>query len=172
MRMVIKLINLMRIAGKGVDKFNKQQQTPLHLAVKLDFLPAVDILIKSGASINAVDCTGSSSIHMAVQGRSTKCLQMLLERCQEAELNTRNFDGLTPLHTAVDNGDLEQVELLLKYGAEIDVTDGKSGRTCLFHAAESNEKPMVELLLRHGANPDVPNYAGVTTAMAAQGRNL
>ncbi|KAH9504259.1 hypothetical protein Btru_064469 [Bulinus truncatus] len=172
MRMVIKLINLMRIAGKGVDKFNKQQQTPLHLAVKLDFLEAVDILLKSGANVNSVDCTGSSAIHMAVQGRSTKCLQMLLDRCSYAELNARNFDGLTPLHTAVDNGDLDQVELLLKYGADIDVTDGKSGRTCLFRAAENNEKAMVELLLRHGANPEVPNYAGVTTAMAVQGRNL
>ncbi|XP_059140504.1 uncharacterized protein LOC131928459 [Physella acuta] len=172
MRMVIKLINLMAIAGKGVDKFNKQQQTPLHLAVKLDFLEAVDILIRSGANVNAVDCTGSSSIHMAVQGRSTKCLQVLLEKCPTAELNARNFDGLTPLHTAVDNGDLDQVELLLKYGADIDVTDGKSGRTSLFRAAESNEKAMVELLLKNGANPDVPNYAGVTTVMAAQGRNL
>lgn len=27
-------------------------------------------------------------------------------------------------------------------------------------------------MLSKGANPDVPNYAGVTTAMAAQGRNL
>ncbi|BFZ14156.1 hypothetical protein BsWGS_17195 [Bradybaena similaris] len=172
MRMVIKLITLMKIAGKGVDKFNKQQQTPLHLAVKLNFLEAVDILLKSNANVNAVDCTGSSCIHMAVQGKSTECLTMLLERCLDADLNARNFDGLTPLHIAVDNGDLQQVETLLKYNADIDVTDGKSGRTALFWAAESNQKGMVELLLGKGANPDVPNYAGVTTAMAAQGRNL
>ncbi|GFO02813.1 B-cell lymphoma 3 protein homolog [Plakobranchus ocellatus] len=80
--------------------------------------------------------------------------------------------GLTPLHTAVDNGDLEQVDLLLSYGADIDVTDGKSGRTPLFRAAESNHKPMVELLLKRGANVDVQSYAGVTVSMAAQGRNL
>ncbi|XP_012944076.1 nascent polypeptide-associated complex subunit alpha, muscle-specific form, partial [Aplysia californica] len=172
MRMVNKLICLMKIAGKGVDKFNKQQQTPLHLAVKLNFVDAVEVLLRSGASVNAVDCTGSSAIHMAVQGHNSPCLHKLLQICPNADLNTRNFDGVTPLHTAVDNADLSQVQLLLAHGAEIDMTDGKSGRTALFRAAESNQKLMVELLLRKGANPDIHNYAGVTCAMAAQGRNL
>ncbi|GFR94249.1 B-cell lymphoma 3 protein [Elysia marginata] len=146
--------------------------TPLHLAIKLDFTEAVELLLKSGADVNAVDCSGSSAIHMAVQGRSTPILRLLMEKCPDVQLNNRNIDGLTPLHTAVDNGDLEQAELLLSHGADIDVTDGKSGRTPLFRAAESNHKPMVELLLKRGANAEVPSYAGVTVSMAAQGRNL
>ncbi|RUS75722.1 hypothetical protein EGW08_016504, partial [Elysia chlorotica] len=172
MRMVDKLISLMRIAGKNVDKFNKQQQTPLHLAIKLDFTEAVELLLKSGADVNAVDCSGSSAIHMAVQNRSTPILHLLLEKQLMIACIILTTSGLTPLHLAVDNGDLEQAELLLKHGADIDVTDGKSGRTPLFRAAESNHKPMVELLLRRGANVDVASYAGVTVSMAAQGRNL
>ena len=42
------------------------------------------------------------------------------------------------------------VQILLAHGADIDMTDGKSGRTSLFRAAESNQKAMVELLLRKG----------------------
>ncbi|GFO02810.1 nuclear factor NF-kappa-b p100 subunit-like [Plakobranchus ocellatus] len=94
MRMVAKLISLMRIAGKHVDKFNKQQQTPLHLAIKLDFTEAVELLLKFGADVNAVDCSGSSAIHMAVQGRSTPILRLLLEKCPLAQLNNRNIEEL------------------------------------------------------------------------------
>ncbi|KAL8587219.1 hypothetical protein ACOMHN_013304 [Nucella lapillus] len=69
------------------------------------------------------------------------------------------------------NNDLEIVVRLLDQGADINIMDGKSGRTVLFHAAETNQRSAVELLLSRGADPEIANYAGVVPALAAQGRN-
>ncbi|XP_041372985.1 uncharacterized protein LOC121386219 [Gigantopelta aegis] len=172
--LVEKFIKLMRIARKTVDKFNKDKQTPLHLAVKLDLVWAVQSLLEAGADVNLVDKTGCTSLHLAVKHRLKQCLSCL---CQfsgsvKMDLNTRNFDGLTPLHTAVENRDVEMVRLLLENGANVDLPDGKSGRTALFHAAENNQLDIAELFLQRGANPALPNYAGITAVMSSQARNL
>ncbi|KAK7497100.1 hypothetical protein BaRGS_00011630 [Batillaria attramentaria] len=197
--MVKKLIQLMALAGRRVDRYNKQQQTPLHLAIKLSYLPAIQMLLEAGANPNEtplhlaiklsylpaiqmlleaganpneVDSTGLTSIHMAVQGRDLDCLEALLQWSKfPCDLNNRNFEGLAPLHTAVINNDLDIVKTLLDHNADINIMDGKSGRTVLFHAAEGNQRTAVELLLRRGADPEIANYAGVIPAMAAQGRS-
>lgn len=69
-------------------------QTPLHLAIKLAFLPAIQMLLEEGSDPNLVDSTGSTSIHMAVQGRDSDCLEALLQWSKfECDLNYRNFEG-------------------------------------------------------------------------------
>ncbi|XP_076457761.1 uncharacterized protein LOC143291654 [Babylonia areolata] len=170
--MVKKLIQLMALAGQKVDRYNKQHQTPLHLAVKLTSLSAMEMLLEAGADPNLVDSGGLTSTHMAVQGRDIDCLEALLQWSKfPCDLDYRNFEGLAPIHTAVMNNDLEIVTRLLEQGADVNIMDGKSGRTVLFHAAETNQKAAVELLLNRGADPEIANYAGVVPALAAQGRN-
>lgn len=170
--MVKKLIQLMALAGQRVDRYNKQHQTPLHLAVKLQSLVSIQMLLQAGADQNLVDSMGLTSVHMAVQRRDIDCVEALLQwSTYPCDLNYRNFEGMAPIHTAVMNNDLEIVHLLLEHGADVNIMDGKSGRTVLFHAAETNQKTAVELLLNHGADPEIANYAGVVPAMAAQGRS-
>ncbi|KAK7106025.1 hypothetical protein V1264_017331 [Littorina saxatilis] len=170
--MVKKLIQLMALAGQKVDRYNKQHQTPLHLAVKLMSLPSIQMLLEAGADPNLVDSVGLTSTHMSVQGRDIDCLEALLQWSKfTCDINNRNFEGLAPLHSAVINNDLEVATRLLEQGADINIMDGKSGRTALFHAAETNQKAAVELLLNRGADPEIANYAGVVPAMAAQGRS-
>ena len=81
------------------------------------------------------------------------------------------YTGLCPLHLAVQSRDIVIVQsILLRPGIDINLIDGKSGRTPLFHAAENNLYPICELLLVHGANPNMQNYSGNTAVHAASGR--
>jgi len=72
--------------------------------------------------------------------------------------------GLTPLHMAAQNGQLEAIQLLITLGADTNVTD-KYGNgplwtathhACLAIATERNHS-IVRLLLEGGADPDNKN---------------
>ena len=78
--------------------------------------------------------------------------------------------GFAPLHLAVLSGEAELVTTLIDVGSDVDITDGKSGRTPLFHAAESNLCDIASLLLKRAACVSIANYAGSTTVCAASGR--
>ena len=60
----------------------------------------------------------------------------------------RNISNI-PLHIAVQNGDVEEVERLLKSGANPDA-QSVSGATALHNAARYGNKELALLLLEHG----------------------
>ncbi|XP_052059609.1 uncharacterized protein LOC127700227 [Mytilus californianus] len=170
--MVQKFVHLMSISGKSVDKFNKAQQTPLHIAVELKFIQAVHTLLLAGANPNLVNKNGETCIHIAVKSNSVDCLHLIFKYTMKPDLNARNFDGLAPIHIAVMRSNMEIVRFLLAERADVNIQDGKSGRTPLFYSVEGNLIPMVELFQKVGANLDLPNYASVTAVMAAQARGF
>ena len=57
---------------------------------------------------------------------------------------------MTALHMAVLVGNADMVSLLVEARANLDIMDGKSGRTAVFHAAESNQYRISSILLQHG----------------------
>ena len=78
-----------------------------------------------------------------------------------ADVNVRDEeDGLTPLHYAAELGFIKDMQLLLKYGAQIDQRDG-AGQTPLFSAVRSHGAA-VGLLLDRGANTSLRDRDGHT----------
>ena len=68
----------------------------------------------------------------------------------------------TALHKAAHQGDVNQVEELIKSG-EIDVNAlGAQDRTALHRACGSNQREVLDLLLGLGANKDQSDKAGRT----------
>ena len=80
--------------------------------------------------------------------------------------------GLSPLHSAVLHKKLSLVEELIDAGAEVDLVEGKSGRTSLHLATETNQHDMVKLLLNKGAGVNLQSYSGSTALHLASGRGL
>lgn len=58
-----------------------------------------------------------------------------------------HFLGDTALILCVLNQKQLKAEILLSAGADVNITDKKSGRTSLFHAVEANDGNFVTLLL-------------------------
>ena len=63
-------------------------------------------------------------------------------------LNVQNVDGDFPLHTAIRNGNVDCVQMLLDNGAEVNLTNHK-GQTPLHLAAEVGKLCEVGLLVQH-----------------------
>ena len=67
-----------------------------------------------------------------------------------------------PLLNAVLEGNLEEVQKLLKQGADIHAQDLKSGWTPLHWAALGGSRDVVAFLIEHGANIKAKNKSGET----------
>lgn len=94
-----------------------------------------------------------------------------------SQINVGDEDlGSTPLHAASYDGQAHICELLLEYGANVDVLD-INGCTPLRKAVQQGHEEVVKILLAHGANVEIPNHSGWTpiytsTAGYSMGTNI
>lgn len=105
--------------------------TPLHILVgnfddvwneRADYTPfynMMNLLLSSGAEIDAQDDEGSTPLCVAVRNENEGLTKALLEA--GANPNIRDMGGATPLLVACNRGCGEIIKLLLQHGAEIDV---------------------------------------------------
>ena len=67
----------------------------------------------------------------------------------EVNINSQNHNGSTPLHLAVEKGNLDMIKTLLKYGSNPNIQDSvETGNNNSMHLAVSlNMLPVLELFL-------------------------
>lgn len=82
-------------------------------------------------------------------------------RIKEANETESCFRGWSILHLACHSDSKLMVELLLQFGADINMCD-YHGRTPLHHCISSGKNPLAKFLLRRGAKPSVKDAAGHT----------
>ena len=70
-------------------------------------------------------------------------------------------DGISPLHSAAWNGQVEAARLLLAHGVEVDV-NSSGGMTPLMHAAKGNRERMARILIEAGADVNAASANGNT----------
>jgi ankyrin repeat protein len=116
-------------------------------AVLSEHTSALDILLKEGASIDAVLPTNHPSL-ILLQSKLPHFTFLLADD---------EFPGQALIHVASGlPGGIALMELVLKYGPSVDQQD-ETGCTALLIAASKNHVQVVELLLRHGADPKIIN---------------
>jgi ankyrin repeat protein len=76
-----------------------------------------------------------------------------------ANINAKNFSGVTALHLAVRNSYFDTAEVLLKNGALVNVKDN-DGWTPLMRASLNGDSKIVKLLLDNGSNVWTTNNSG------------
>ena len=91
-------------------------------------------LIKLGANIHAKDVAGYTPLHHCLTFSSNPTTWSMAKQLLEAGANpnTQNRFGSTPLFFPVNAANLENVGLLLKYGADPDIKDW-DGIDCRLH---------------------------------------
>jgi ankyrin repeat protein len=166
---------------------NHLWQTPLHLAVLTNQAGLVRRLLCAGADATCQDKDGNTPLHIACKKGYEEIVRQLLMPVQKEELrdNTydipyqrlpqdlsiRNYEGETCLHIAVRHSHINIVSFLLAFGVDINIGDGKSGRTALHIASELNNVDIIKIILnRRDAKIDTRNYAGLTPVQLAYGR--
>ncbi|XP_065578779.1 poly [ADP-ribose] polymerase tankyrase-like [Artemia franciscana] len=116
-------VKCLLVEGANPNARDGMYRTPLHNAAEKNRI--VDIystLIKHGAEIDPLDSYNQTPLQLAIlylaELSSIRCL---LER--GANQNTRDRRERTPLHYAAQKGRIDVCQLLLSYGAKLDVFD-------------------------------------------------
>ncbi len=172
------IASLIKIAPDGADEIFEAEQghphsaTCLMEAVKFKQLAAAELLLKSGAQIQASTRSYDSALQLAAEIGEPEMIRLLVK--YHADVNQPAM-GRTPLHQAMIHSHYEAAKALYAAGAKIDFyssvgagrvqliaaslaedpsrasrPDG-AGRTPLEYAAANQRGEMVQLLLDKGA---------------------
>ncbi|NXN74153.1 NFKB2 factor, partial [Himantopus himantopus] len=92
---------------------------PVHLAVKAKSLACLDLLVRKGADVNAMERQGGRTpLHLAVEMENLNMATHLVKKLG-ADFDRQTFAGNTPLHLAAGLGSPTLTKLLLKAGANV-----------------------------------------------------
>ena len=107
---------------------------------------------------------GDAPLADAMEKMDRAAVRALLQR--RADVNAPQVDGMTALHWAAYQDDVESVELLLRAGANVRGAN-RYGITPLTLAITNGDSAMVEALLKAGADPNTTLPGGETALMTA-----
>lgn len=156
------------------------EQSLLMSAATFGNVESARILLDEGAEIDWTNANGESALFKAVAGKHTTMVNFLLERganasiigpnrttlihlCLENPQNLRkvllsfpepnllNEFGSAPIHSAAYDCRLEAIDILLEFGANINITDNH-GKTPLLYAVSTGNCDLVQYLLEKGAD--------------------
>lgn len=112
------ILELLLQQFKSVDVLDKSSRTPAQLATLAGSIGNLQLFIAKGADVIWSNIVNESLLHTASFYNRTEAVAFLLEK--KADFSKRNYIGLTPLHTASENGHLEIVRRLFDAGASAD----------------------------------------------------
>ena len=147
-------LTVLRQCGRTFKTWEREGDTPLHLAAWSDAAATAETLIEFGADPHARLTSGCTPLHVAARFDAIGAATALI--ANGAEVNDRDKRGWTPLHAAVRCDAFAIAELLLSRGTEVNAK-AERGLTPL-HFAIIGDAPNVRdtprfarLLLEHGA---------------------
>ena len=143
---------------------------PLPAALSKRHFRVADLLIKHGAVVDVRDRDGWSPLYVTVPILdSVDIMRWLLKHGANPSVQTNI--RRTPLHCAAYNANLEAVQVLLEYGADVSLRDTEDGNTPLHDVLteirisplpEGKVVEIVRRLLEYGANPNIRSADGST----------
>lgn len=137
----------MRMARHTAEYYKLKE--PLHCAAKDGTVTQLEELLKAGADVNKLSANKLTALHVACQWNTPETVELLLS--YKSDINAKNDNGCTPLHEAIE-GSFENVQILLKAGADMTVRREDDDFSCLELAVSDASPRVVKLLIEYGAD--------------------
>lgn len=126
----------------------------------------VDMVIKHGANVNALDNNGTTALMAAIRNQEyhrEEIIKTLIDKGADVNLISTERERRTPLHLAINENNENIVKLLIKSGANVNAKDS-SGNTPIITAFNRDQfsADIIKLLLEHGADVNTMTKDGQT----------
>ena len=102
-----------------LEEFDKNENTPLHIAAMRGYIKIVKMLLDMDACIDAKNDLNLTPLHLAAKHGRSRIVQMLLQQ-DVSIVNDEDDSSNTPLHLAALEGHFKVVQILLQCGAAVD----------------------------------------------------
>lgn len=159
-------VTLLIAADADLETVDRNGMAPLLRAAQTGQRAQLEELLSAGANLFALDNASRTSLWWAVKNHHSDVAYALLDHFNKGVTpKQEDVDGVTPLHLAVQEDDVELVRRLSVLEALNAPTE--TGSSPLLLAAFAGTTSIVELLLALGAELDQANSLGDTPLMAA-----
>jgi ankyrin repeat protein len=118
----------------GPNVQSDSKRTPLHAAAWYNETQILDLLIRSGAKVDAVGHKQVTALHFAANSNHLACIERLLAAGADPNRHEAVLSA-TPLGMSVEHGNINAVKALLQAGANGQVLDPKKSKTTAYHVA-------------------------------------
>ncbi|KAL8785217.1 MAG: hypothetical protein Q9213_003486 [Squamulea squamosa] len=140
--------------------FNKDGQTPIHLAAQTGRVDAVRLFLNHGVAPNLRSQDGYTPLHWATFNGSLETVNVLVD--YGADLTAQNDAGETVLHTCLLYKSHDNiVSFIVRNGVPVNAADAR-GRGALHEAARRGYASTIQILVEHGADIDMQDQLGWT----------
>ena len=159
------LVQLLLDAGADVNAASEEGETPFYIACSKGFESVVEKMLECGAKVDG-NSVQKLPLVAACENKHMSVVQLLLTNGANPNLQEDNDCYSLPLHIAAISGDIDLLELLLKHGAEVDITD-RDGDTALRRTivktySSGDVIPVIDILLDNKADVNKENKDGKT----------
>ena len=124
-------------------------------------IASIALILSIAVGLNAAE----SPIAEAAARGDREAVKSLLKKA--ADVNAAQGDGMTALHWAAMNGDLELAEMLIVAGGNVRATTRLGTYTPLYLASQKGHAPIIQALIRAGADLKTGTPNGTTPLMVA-----
>ena len=152
--------------GAHTDAKRKDGATALLSACRTGQSESVMFLLESGADVNIIKPDGTTCLHLAVHGHCSKeALLKIIE--QGANVNALNNNGQTALVLACYTAQEKHVKVLLKRGADPNISDASGNSSLLFAVSGHCSNKTLQEIITQKADLDYQNNKGRTALALA-----
>ena len=145
-----------------VDSRNRDGETALHIAVRLNQRESGEFLISRNANIFALNAVGQSPLFLALGGINGMREWMV----NATTIHAKDGLGNTMLHYAAEWGFNNAISLIIRSGIPVD-TPNATGQTPLFYAVKSDSPSTIRVFIDNNANLNTRDTQGNSVLHAA-----
>jgi len=167
----VSMMDALLKAGADANSTYGAGETPLMLAARTGNLNAVKLLLDRGANVNGADeFKGYTPLMFAATENQPAVAKLLIDRGANVNAASRRFQfgelksasggalmeraegGMSPLHYAAREGNVETGEVLIAAGADVNAPEPQHKFTPMLIAIYNGKYDFASLLIKHGAN--------------------
>ena len=162
----VSIIEMMLSLGFDVNSKDSLGGTPLYLAAGNGKKQAVDFLLTKGADPSLKTVTERNLLFAAAIGGDVSIVETVLSLDIGMDIDSRDYDGRTPLMCAAEVAKVQAVNYLLDKGANPTLTTN-SGWSLLHCACEGGDTTIIKKILSCGLDVNIIDTSGEVTPLNA-----